>query len=51
MYSYVIAITIPFLVQLVFSELSKAHDRRLFSRYQRREKLKFGTKLGMNSPF
>lgn len=39
------------IIQAGLTELSKMWDRKLFTRHQRRQKLKFGTKLGMNSPF
>ncbi|XP_078691298.1 transmembrane protein 94-like isoform X2 [Branchiostoma floridae x Branchiostoma belcheri] len=36
---------------VVCNELVKLHETRLSVRYQKRAKLQFGTKLGMNSPF
>ncbi|CAH1273035.1 TMEM94 [Branchiostoma lanceolatum] len=38
-------------VLVVCNELVKLHETRLSVRYQKRAKLQFGTKLGMNSPF
>ncbi|CAB3988135.1 Hypothetical predicted protein [Paramuricea clavata] len=38
-------------VQLGLCELSKRKYIKFYIRYQKRAKLKFGTKLGMNSPF
>ncbi|KAM3860003.1 transmembrane protein 94 [Diretmus argenteus] len=40
----------PLLVMLV-NELVKLHEIRVRVRYQKRQKLQFETKLGMNSPF
>ncbi|XP_060071400.1 transmembrane protein 94-like [Ylistrum balloti] len=39
------------LVILFINELVKRHEVKLYSRYQKRTRLHFGTKLGMNSPF
>lgn len=50
-YPLVIAMCVLPPLQLALSELSKMCDRKLWTRDQRRAKLKFGTKLGMNSPF
>ncbi|XP_035694628.1 transmembrane protein 94-like [Branchiostoma floridae] len=36
---------------VICNELVKLHETRLSVRYQKRAKLQFGTKLGMNSPF
>ncbi|XP_046854966.1 transmembrane protein 94-like [Xenia sp. Carnegie-2017] len=47
---YCVVFVYPF-VQLVFCELCKRKYIKFYIRYQRRAKLKFGTKLGMNSPF
>ena len=38
-------------VQLSICEFSKRKYIKFYIRYQKRAKLKFGTKLGMNSPF
>ncbi|XP_062605012.1 transmembrane protein 94-like isoform X2 [Saccostrea cucullata] len=43
---------LPFpLVIIVINELVKRREVKLYSRYQKRRRLSFGTKLGMNSPF
>ncbi|KAM8947320.1 transmembrane protein 94 [Pelodytes ibericus] len=39
------------LVVLVINEIVKLHEIRVRVRYQKRQKLQFETKLGMNSPF
>ena len=46
----IILLSIP-LVHTGTALLSKKYDQKLWTRDQRRQKLKFGTKLGMNSPF
>ena len=46
----VLLLSLPFL-HTVTALTSKRFDRKLWTRDQRRQKLKFGTKLGMNSPF
>ncbi|KAG8446140.1 hypothetical protein GDO86_013849 [Hymenochirus boettgeri] len=43
--------TLSLLVILVINELVKLHEIRVRVRYQKRQKLQFETKLGMNSPF
>ncbi|XP_061182038.1 transmembrane protein 94-like [Saccostrea echinata] len=43
---------LPFpLIIIVINELVKRREVKLYSRYQKRRRLSFGTKLGMNSPF
>ncbi|XP_048575699.1 transmembrane protein 94 isoform X2 [Nematostella vectensis] len=50
--SYVIALVLTWpLASLAITELLKRRYIKLWIRYQRRAKLMFGTKLGMNSPF
>ncbi|XP_068140127.1 LOW QUALITY PROTEIN: endoplasmic reticulum magnesium-transporting P-type ATPase [Drosophila tropicalis] len=39
------------LLSLLISELAKFQENKVNARYQRRARLDFGTKLGMNSPF
>ncbi|XP_062120729.1 transmembrane protein 94 isoform X2 [Drosophila sulfurigaster albostrigata] len=39
------------LLSLLVSELAKFQENKVNARYQRRARLDFGTKLGMNSPF
>ncbi|XP_034473456.1 transmembrane protein 94 isoform X4 [Drosophila innubila] len=39
------------LISLFVSELAKFQENKVNARYQRRARLDFGTKLGMNSPF
>ncbi|XP_017855187.1 transmembrane protein 94 isoform X1 [Drosophila busckii] len=39
------------LLSLLVSELAKFQENKVNTRYQRRARLDFGTKLGMNSPF
>ncbi|XP_032591882.1 transmembrane protein 94 [Drosophila grimshawi] len=39
------------LLSLLISELAKLQENKVNARYQRRARLDFGTKLGMNSPF
>ncbi|XP_030557326.1 transmembrane protein 94-like isoform X2 [Drosophila novamexicana] len=39
------------LLSLIISELAKLQENKVNARYQRRARLDFGTKLGMNSPF
>ncbi|KAL7741242.1 hypothetical protein ACLKA6_015128 [Drosophila palustris] len=39
------------LLSLFISELAKFQENKVNTRYQRRARLDFGTKLGMNSPF
>ncbi|XP_062508635.1 transmembrane protein 94-like isoform X2 [Corticium candelabrum] len=46
---YVIGLLCP-LPSLAVHELTKHHDRKHYIRYQKRRKLEFQTKLGMNSP-
>eukprot|EP00079_Xenopus_tropicalis_P039646 XP_017953417.1 PREDICTED: transmembrane protein 94 [Xenopus tropicalis] len=43
--------TLSLIVILVINELVKLHEIRVRVRYQKRQKLQFETKLGMNSPF
>ncbi|CAH2302414.1 transmembrane 94 isoform X1 [Pelobates cultripes] len=43
--------TISLIIVLVINELVKLHEIRVRVRYQKRQKLQFETKLGMNSPF
>uniref|UniRef100_A0A8C5QNL3 Transmembrane protein 94 n=1 Tax=Leptobrachium leishanense TaxID=445787 RepID=A0A8C5QNL3_9ANUR len=43
--------TLSLLLVLVINELVKLHEIRARVRYQKRQKLQFETKLGMNSPF
>lgn len=48
----VYATGLPFpLIIVVINELVKRREVKLYSRYQKRRRLSFGTKLGMNSPF
>lgn len=49
-YVWFIALLWPF-VQLLLQELVKSHIRKSYIRSQRRLRLEFQTKLGMNSPF
>ncbi|KAH8413530.1 hypothetical protein KR009_011998 [Drosophila setifemur] len=39
------------LLSMIISELAKFQENKVNARYQRRARLDFGTKLGMNSPF
>ncbi|XP_037708893.1 transmembrane protein 94 isoform X1 [Drosophila subpulchrella] len=39
------------LLSMIVSELAKFQENKVNARYQRRARLDFGTKLGMNSPF
>ncbi|XP_017094956.2 transmembrane protein 94 isoform X1 [Drosophila bipectinata] len=39
------------LLSMIASELAKFQENKVNARYQRRARLDFGTKLGMNSPF
>ncbi|KRG03523.1 transmembrane protein 94 isoform X2 [Drosophila mojavensis] len=39
------------LLSLIISEMAKLQENKVNARYQRRARLDFGTKLGMNSPF
>ncbi|XP_065826149.1 transmembrane protein 94-like [Oscarella lobularis] len=48
-YSYVIGLAWPFL-SLAIHELTKKRDQKHYIRNQKRRKLEFQTKLGMNSP-
>ncbi|KAM6896929.1 transmembrane protein 94 [Xenentodon cancila] len=48
--SWLLASLSPLLVVLV-NEVAKMHEIRVRVRYQKRQKLQFETKLGMNSPF
>ncbi|XP_078793143.1 transmembrane protein 94 isoform X2 [Oryzias latipes] len=48
--SWLVASLSPLLV-IVVNEVGKLHEIRVRVRYQKRQKLQFETKLGMNSPF
>lgn len=48
--AWAVGLVWPF-VQLPLQEFVKWHDRRMFVKTQRRLRLSFETKLGMNSPF
>ena len=50
-YPLIILLPALLIIHTVTAILSKNYDRKLWTRDQRRQKLKFGTKLGMNSPF
>ncbi|XP_053309701.1 transmembrane protein 94 isoform X2 [Spea bombifrons] len=43
--------SLSLLIVLVINEIVKLHEIRVRVRYQKRQKLQFETKLGMNSPF
>ncbi|XP_018417051.1 PREDICTED: transmembrane protein 94 isoform X1 [Nanorana parkeri] len=43
--------SLSLLVVLIINEIVKLHEIRVRVRYQKRQKLQFETKLGMNSPF
>ncbi|XP_071964602.1 transmembrane protein 94-like isoform X2 [Antedon mediterranea] len=48
--TWLIALLWP-LILLPLCEAAKYHDIQVFEKWQKRTKLQFGTKLGMNSPF
>ncbi|RWS16658.1 uncharacterized protein B4U79_14915 [Dinothrombium tinctorium] len=49
-YVLIVGLLWPILL-LIINSLIKRHEIKVYKRQQRRARLDFGTKLGMNSPF